>query len=102
MFGLSTYNFWTHAEYITIAEDKSIVLKPNTISFVEAAAVCDGAFLAYAYIKRIDFTKAPRILINGASGSIGSAAVQLAKYFGAEIAAVCSTKNLVKFCPAKK
>lgn len=94
VFGLITYNFGAHAEYIAIPEDKSITLKPTTMTYVEAAAVCDGAFLAYAYIKRIDFTKTPRILINGASGSIGTAAVQLAKHFGAEITAVCSTKNV--------
>ncbi len=93
VFGLSTYNFGTHAEYICIHEDKSIYLKPTNMSYREAAAVCDGAFLAYANIKKIDFTNRPKILINGASGSIGTAAVQLARYFGAEVTAICNTKN---------
>ena len=94
VFGLSTFKFGTHAEYICINENKSITLKPENINFEEAAAVCDGAFLAYANIKKIDFSTNPKILINGASGSIGTASVQLAKYFGAEITAVCNTKNI--------
>ena len=93
VFGLSTFNFGAHAEYICIAEEKSITTKPVNKSFNEAAAVCDGGFLALAFIKKIDFTNSPNILINGASGSIGSASVQLAKYFGAKVTAVCNTKD---------
>jgi NADPH:quinone reductase-like Zn-dependent oxidoreductase len=93
VFGLSTFNFGTHAEYCCIAEDKSIAAKPVNMTFNEAAAVCDGAFLALSNIKKIDFKNSPEILINGASGSIGSASVQLAKYFGARITAVCTTKD---------
>jgi NADPH:quinone reductase-like Zn-dependent oxidoreductase len=104
VFGLSTYNFGTHAEYICLAEESSIAPKPANISYNEAAAICDGAFLAVAYIRKIDFSKKPNILINGASGSIGTAGVQLAKYYGAEITAVCNTKNieLVKSLGANK
>ena len=94
VFGLSTYKFGTHAEYICMSEKASIAIKPINMSYEEAAAVCDGAFLAINYIRKIDFKNSPKILINGASGSIGSACVQLAKYFGAEITAVCNTKNL--------
>jgi len=93
VFGLSTFNFGAHAEYICIAEEKSITTKPVNKSFNEAAAVCDGGFLALAFIKKIDFTNSPNILVNGASGSIGSASVQLAKYFGAKVTAVCNTKD---------
>ena len=92
VFGLSTFNFGTHAEYICIAEEKAIALKPKNLSFEEAAAVCDGAFLALANIKKINIERKPKILINGASGSIGTASVQLAKYYGAEITAVCNTR----------
>ena len=94
VFGLTTSHFGAHAEYICIPETGSIAIKPANISYEEAAAICEGAYLALANLKKIDFKKAPIILINGASGSIGSAAVQLAKYFGAEITAVCNTKNL--------
>ena len=93
VFGLSTFNFGAHAEYVCIAEEKSITTKPANKSFNEAAAVCDGGFLALAFIKKIDFTNSPNILINGASGSIGSASVQLAKHFGAKVTAVCNTKD---------
>jgi NADPH:quinone reductase-like Zn-dependent oxidoreductase len=94
VFGLSALNFGAHAEYICLPETGSITTKPANISYNEAAAVCDGLLLAITYIRKIDFTKERKILINGASGSIGSACVQLAKYYGAEITAVCNTRNL--------
>jgi NADPH:quinone reductase-like Zn-dependent oxidoreductase len=94
VFGLSCYVFGTHAEYICVPEKGSITTKPINMSFDEAAAVCDGLILAINYIRKIDFKKAKKILINGASGSIGSACVQLAKYYGAEITAVCNAKNI--------
>ena len=67
---------------------------PNNMSFEEAAAVCDGLMLAINHMRKIDFSKPKKILINGATGAIGSASVQLAKYYGAEITAVGNTKNL--------
>lgn len=59
IFGLSTFDFGAHAEYICMLEQKSITKKPFNMSFDEAAAVCDGAFLALANIKKIDFSKRP-------------------------------------------
>lgn len=94
VFGLNTIKFGTHAEYVCISEKGSIATKPANMSFEEAAAVCDGLMLAIAYIRKIDFKKARQVLINGASGSIGSACVQLAKYYGAKITAVCDTRNI--------
>jgi NADPH:quinone reductase-like Zn-dependent oxidoreductase len=94
VFGLSTGRFGTHAEYICIPEQGSITIKPAPMSHEEAAAVCGGLMLAMTYIRKIDFQKSTSILINGASGSIGSACVQLAKYYGANITAVCDTKNM--------
>ena len=93
VFGLSTYNFGTHAEYICLPEKASIAAKPTNMSYAEATAVCDGLMLGMNLVRKIDFTKSPKILINGASGSIGSACVQLAKQYGAEITAVCNTKD---------
>jgi NADPH:quinone reductase-like Zn-dependent oxidoreductase len=94
VFGLSTSNAGTHAEYICLPEEASITIKPANMSFDEAAAVCDGAYLAMNMMRKIDFKNTKKILINGASGSIGSASVQLAKYYGADITAVCNTKNI--------
>lgn len=95
VFGINTMAFSTHAEYVCIPEHKSIGHKPNNMTFMEAAAVCEGFIFANNYVKCIDFKTSTKILINGASGSIGSAALQLAKYYGAKhITAVCSTKNI--------
>jgi NADPH:quinone reductase-like Zn-dependent oxidoreductase len=94
VFGLSASKFGAHAEYICLPENGSIAKKPINMSFEEAAAVCDGLMLGVNYIRSIDFGKAKTILINGASGSIGSACLQLAKHYGATITAVCNTKNI--------
>ncbi|MBK6527449.1 MAG: NAD(P)-dependent alcohol dehydrogenase [Crocinitomicaceae bacterium] len=93
VFGLNLNKFGTHAEYVCITENKAIALKPNNISYTEAAAVCDGLMMAITYLQKINFTTETKILINGASGSIGSAAVQLANYYGAHVTAVCNTRS---------
>lgn len=93
VFGLSTKKFGAHAEYICVPESGSIAIKPVNFSFEEAAAVCDGLMLANGFLKDLDYSKPQKILINGASGSIGTAGVQLAKYFGAQVTAVCNTKS---------
>ena len=82
VFGINTMAFSTHAEYVCIPEHKSIGHKPNNMTFMEAAAVCEGFIFANNYVKCIDFKTCPNILINGATGSIGSAALQLAKHYG--------------------
>jgi NADPH:quinone reductase-like Zn-dependent oxidoreductase len=74
--------------------DGLIARMPAGVSFEEAAAVCDGALNALACLRRADLQRGQKILIYGASGSIGTAAVQLARYFGAGVTAVCGTKNL--------
>jgi NADPH:quinone reductase-like Zn-dependent oxidoreductase len=95
VFGINTMAFSTHAEYVCIPEHKSIALKPKNMSYEEAAAVCEGFIFANNYLKCIDFSTSPSILINGATGSIGSAALQLASFYGAKhITAVCNTKNI--------
>lgn len=91
VFGLSTYTFGTHAEYICIKETNSIAKMPVNMSYNEAAAVCDGLMLGMNLIRKINFKDKPKILINGASGSIGTACVQLAHFYGAEVSAVCKT-----------
>ncbi len=94
VFGTSGWQFGAHAEFICMRESARIAHKPAGMSFEEAAAVCDGALNALGCLRRADLRKGQRILIYGASGSIGTAGVQLAKYFGADVTAVCNTKNL--------
>jgi len=83
-----------HAEFACVRESGPVAHKPTGMTFEEAAAVCDGASLALAGLRKADLLKGRSILIYGASGSVGTAAVQLAKYFGADVTAVCGTKNL--------
>jgi NADPH:quinone reductase-like Zn-dependent oxidoreductase len=86
--------FGAHAEFVCIGEDRPLAHKPAGMTFEEAAAVCDGGIIALACLRKADLRKGRSILIYGASGSIGTAAVQLAKYFEADVTAVCNTKNL--------
>jgi len=94
VFGLTDVHFGAHAEYVCLPEEAPIATRPANMDYEEAAAVCDGAMLAIAFIRRTTPREGQRILVNGADGSIGSAAVQLARYFGAEVTAVCRAKNL--------
>ena len=83
-----------HAEYVCVREQGALAHKPAAMSFEEAAAVSDGAIIALACLTKAASLEGRRILIYGASGSIGTAAVQLAKHFGAHVTAVCNTKNV--------
>ncbi len=93
IFGLNTYKFGTHADYVCIQEKKAITRKPSNLSFIQSAGICDGAFLAWANLTKINLQAKPKILVNGASGSIGTAAVQLATNAGSTVHAVCNSKN---------
>jgi NADPH:quinone reductase-like Zn-dependent oxidoreductase len=86
--------FGAHAEFVCLPEDRPLAQMPTGMSFEEAATVCDGAILALTCLSKADLREGRSILIYGASGSIGTAAVQLAKYFEADVTAVCNTKNL--------
>jgi NADPH:quinone reductase-like Zn-dependent oxidoreductase len=86
--------FGAHAEYVCVREDRPLALKPAGMTFEEAAAVSDGASIALACLRKADLGKRRSILIYGASGSIGTAAVQLARHFEADVTAVCDTKNV--------
>jgi NADPH:quinone reductase-like Zn-dependent oxidoreductase len=87
-------DFGAHAEFVCMRESAPLAHKPAEMTFEEAAAVCDGASLALACLRKADLRKGRSILIYGASGSVGTAGVQLAKYFGADVTAVCNTKNV--------
>src|SRR3990170_6189597 len=86
--------FGAHAEYVCIRESAALAHKPPGMTFDEAAAVSDGPSIALACLKKADLREGRSILVYGASGSIGTAAVQLAKFFGAHVTAVCDTKAL--------
>ena len=84
----------TYAQYIALPEDSMIVKKPSNITYEEAAAIPYGFGLANSYLKKGDLQSGQNVLIYGASGSIGTTAVQLAKAVGAEVTGVCSTRNV--------
>jgi NADPH:quinone reductase-like Zn-dependent oxidoreductase len=94
VFGTSGPGLGAHAEFICRRESGLIAHKPTGMTFEEAAAVPDGALSALACLRKAGLREGQRILVYGASGSIGTAGVQLAKYFGADVTAVCNTKNL--------
>lgn len=93
VFGTSGLRFGAHAEFMCMQQSALIAHMPVGMSFEEAAAVCDGALNALWCLRLADLQKGQRILIYGASGSIGTAGVQLARYFEADVTAVCTTKN---------
>jgi NADPH:quinone reductase-like Zn-dependent oxidoreductase len=84
----------THAEFICLPESAPLAHKPAGVTFEEAAAVTDGVVLALMCLEAAHVGKGQRILVYGASGSIGTAGVQLAKYFEVDVTAVCNTKNV--------
>jgi NADPH:quinone reductase-like Zn-dependent oxidoreductase len=83
-----------HAELVCVKESGPVAHKPAGITFEEAAAVCDGASLALACLRKADIREGTRVLVYGASGSVGTAAVQLAKALAAHVTAVCNTQNV--------
>jgi len=94
VFGNSGLGFGAHAEFMCIRETGRIAQMPAGASFEEAAPLTDGGLNALWCLRVADLRKGQRILVYGASGAIGTAAVQLAKHFGADVTAVCNTKNV--------
>ena len=95
VFGESVLGVGTNAEYLCLSEEGLLVHKPRHLSHEEVASICDGPLTSWNFLKEMAMVKAgQRILINGASGSLGTAAVQLAKHLGAHVTGVCSTTNI--------
>jgi NADPH:quinone reductase-like Zn-dependent oxidoreductase len=94
VFGYNDKTFGGHAEYITIAETDAVTSMPDFLSFDEAAALTEGAHYALVDIRAAKVGRGQNVLVYGATGAIGSAAVQLLKHFGAIVTAVCNTKNV--------
>lgn len=94
VFGFSDSTFGGHAEYMTMREKDAIAIMPAAIPFEIAAALTEGAHYAWNNIRAAKAKAGDAVLVNGATGAIGSAAVQLLKYIGATVVAVCDTKNI--------
>ncbi len=94
VWGFNDEGLASHAQYMTIRENKAIAIIPDPISYEEAAASAEGAHYAYNFITKIKLQPGQKILVNGASGAIGSAAVQLLKHFEIDVTAVCNTENI--------
>ena len=91
VFGVNADRFGAHAEFVCVRERAPIAKLPSRNTFDEGAAVCDGAILALTCLRWARLRRGQRILVHGASGSIGTAAVQLARHMGAHVTAVCGT-----------
>lgn len=104
VFGSTGMSFGAYAAYKVLPENATIALKPTLLTHAEAATIPFGATTALHFLRKANLKKGQQILVLGASGAVGTAAVQLAVYFGAEVTAVCSSSNieLVRSLGAKR
>jgi NADPH:quinone reductase-like Zn-dependent oxidoreductase len=94
VFGFDDTGLQSQAEYLTLAENGSLFVIPNAISYKQAAASLEGAHYAYTFIHKVDIQSGQKILINGATGAIGSALIQFVGQYDVHITATCNTKNI--------
>lgn len=94
VWGLNDEGLASQAEYMVIREDRAVVHIPDAIAYQDAAASAEGAHYAFNFINKVTLKKGDRVLVNGATGAIGSAAVQLLKHYGAVVTAVGNTPNI--------
>lgn len=94
VWGLHDEGFCSQAEYMTLAEDKAVIKIPEKISYQEVVACAEGAHYALTFMKKFNIDSDTHVLVNGATGAIGAAAIQLLKYKGAWVTAVANTKNI--------
>jgi NADPH:quinone reductase-like Zn-dependent oxidoreductase len=94
VFGFSGTSFGAHAEYLTMPEDGTLATMPANLSYEEAAPSTEGSLYALSLLRTAKLQRGQGVLVNGATGAIGSAAVQLLRDRGAEVTAVCGTEHL--------
>ncbi|MFZ5814579.1 MAG: NAD(P)-dependent alcohol dehydrogenase [Bacillota bacterium] len=94
VFALDGANMGCYAEYKCMPEEGAVAKKPTALTYGEAAALSFGGTTALDFLRRAKLQRGERVLVNGASGAVGTAVVQLARYFGAEVTGVCSTANV--------
>lgn len=94
IYGFNDAGLQTHAEYLCLPTTENIAIIPEGISFEQAASMTEGAHYAWNMVNKVDIQPGQQVLVNGASGAIGSAAVQILTYLGARVSAVTNTKNL--------
>ena len=94
VWGFNDEGLASQAAYLTIREDAAVATIPDGLGYHEAVACAEGAHYAYNFINKVAITEQTRVLVNGATGAIGSSVVQLLKYYGAHVTAVCNTPNI--------
>ncbi len=104
VWGFDDSGLGSHTRYIAISAEKPIVTLPENISYEQAAASAEGAHYAYNFLNKINLKAGQKALVNGATGAIGSSALQFLKFFGAQVTAVCNSQNvdLIKSLGADK
>lgn len=106
VYGMTGFKFGTYAEYIAVNQNSNVIEMPNNATYEEAASLIFGGQSAIYFLEKanIDKIEIPKVLIIGATGAVGSAAIQLARYYGADVTAVCSSegKELVESLGIKK